>query len=75
MFVTEKARGRGIAKLLMHALFDFARGEGYSQVFLTTTTAQRAALRLYTGGGFRVMREVKKDLMRSLVEVELRINL
>ncbi|HUK19778.1 MAG TPA: GNAT family N-acetyltransferase [Bryobacteraceae bacterium] len=54
VYVTERARGRGIGRMMMQALLDRARGiEGVEQVVLSVTTTMTAAARLYQSLGFR----------------------
>ena len=47
MYVRERFRGRGIAQRLLEAAEEFARGEGYTWVYLDTTNEMVAAGRLY----------------------------
>jgi GNAT superfamily N-acetyltransferase len=73
MFVLPRARGKGISKLLLFALLSFAKEHGYKEVMLTTTTAQRAAIGLYTSHGF-VEGPARRaiDWLRSIVECDFR---
>jgi ribosomal protein S18 acetylase RimI-like enzyme len=57
MAVHPTARGRGIARRLLLAIEEFARGEGYGQLVLTTTPFLAAAIALYEGAGFRLTGE------------------
>ena len=52
MYVVPEARGRRIARAVLDALLDRARGAGYARVRLETGFAQQAAIRLYEQAGF-----------------------
>jgi GNAT superfamily N-acetyltransferase len=52
MYVVPEARGRGLARVLLAALEDAARGLGYTRVRLDTGRHQHAALRLYPSAGY-----------------------
>lgn len=52
MFVTEAARGRGVARALVLALFDEARGMGFEEMRLEALNRHREALPLYRSLGF-----------------------
>ncbi len=51
--VGPQARGAGLGHLLLQALLDHARGEGYTHVKLWTVHVLETAARLYTEAGFR----------------------
>jgi GNAT superfamily N-acetyltransferase len=53
MYVTPGARGRGLARLLLAALEDEARGLGYAFVRLETGDRQPEAIRLYASSGYQ----------------------
>ncbi|MEE6512272.1 hypothetical protein FKM82_019216 [Ascaphus truei] len=53
MSVAKSHRGKGIAKVLVRTVIDFARERGCSAVILDTTLAQIDAQRLYEKMGFR----------------------
>jgi len=53
MFVVPEARGRGVARALLHALEDEARRLGYAIARLDTGPRQPHARRLYEGEGYR----------------------
>jgi GNAT superfamily N-acetyltransferase len=52
MFVVPSARGRGIARALLHALEEAARERGYTSLRLETGTSQPEAIALYTSTGY-----------------------
>ena len=52
MYVRERFRGRGIAQRLLEAAEDYARGAGYSWIYLDTTDGMVAAARLYERNGY-----------------------
>lgn len=51
--VAMEHRGKGIAKALVRTLIQFARIQGYNEVFIETTMMHYSALALYQGMGFR----------------------
>lgn len=53
MYVTPAARGRGVARVLLHALEDRARDLGYTVARLDTGPRQPHAQRLYEVEGYR----------------------
>ncbi len=53
MYVAEEARGRGLARELLVALEDAARGLGYARVRLDTGPRQPHAEALYRSAGYR----------------------
>lgn len=53
--VSAQARGLGIGGRLMQAVFDLARREGFSQVWLDVVDTNPNAQRLYERTGFRAM--------------------
>ncbi len=52
VYVTEPARGRGVAASLCTALVDQARADGFTRIMLDTSKSLKAAQRLYTRLGF-----------------------
>jgi GNAT superfamily N-acetyltransferase len=52
MYVREKSRGRGVAERLLAAAENFAREEGYAQIYLDTANEMAAAARLYQRNGY-----------------------
>lgn len=52
VFVSEAARGRGVARALMRDLEERARAMGYRRLVLETSTRQPAAMRLYESLGY-----------------------
>lgn len=52
MYVVPDARGRGVAKALLHALEDLARERGYAVARLDTGPRQPGAQRLYEREGY-----------------------
>jgi GNAT superfamily N-acetyltransferase len=53
MFVSDAARGKGVARALCAALFDFARAAGYRTMRLDTGPLHHEAQALYRSLGFR----------------------
>ncbi len=52
MYVVPQARGQGVARVLLAALEDAARGLGYRRVRLDTGPGQPHARRLYESAGY-----------------------
>jgi GNAT superfamily N-acetyltransferase len=52
MYVVPQARGQGLARVLLHALEDAARGIGYAVARLDTGPRQPHAQRLYEAEGY-----------------------
>ena len=52
MYVDPSVRGRGLSRVLLRSLLDFARGAGYREVWLETGTKQPEAIALYESEGF-----------------------
>jgi GNAT superfamily N-acetyltransferase len=55
MYVVPSARGRGVARMLLAALEDAARGLGYRVVRLDTGPRQPHAQRMYEAEGYRAI--------------------
>ncbi|MCC6469983.1 MAG: GNAT family N-acetyltransferase [Alphaproteobacteria bacterium] len=53
MFVSEAARGKGVARALLAAIEEAARGAGIEKIRLETGIASHAALALYRRFGYR----------------------
>jgi GNAT superfamily N-acetyltransferase len=53
MYVVPEARGRGVAKVVLAALEDEARGRGWTTLRLETGPRQPEAIALYTRAGYR----------------------
>ena len=53
MSVSGDARGLGLGRKLMEAVFDRAKKDGFSHVYLTTSNGQATAIRLYRKIGFK----------------------
>ena len=58
LLVLPAARGRGVARLLLAAAEDEARGRGLSTVCLSTGYRQLPAMRLYLSSGYRIVAPV-----------------
>ena len=52
MYVEPRARGRGIARMILRELEKIAEGAGYGAVWLETGTLQPEAIRLYETSGY-----------------------
>jgi GNAT superfamily N-acetyltransferase len=55
MWVALDARGRGVARALLRAVEDSARGAGRTRVVLETGTAQPEAIGLYEASGYALI--------------------
>jgi putative acetyltransferase len=53
LYVREEFRGRGLARALVTAVIDAARGEGYTRLRLDTHESMEPARTLYGSFGFR----------------------
>ncbi|WP_171060626.1 GNAT family N-acetyltransferase [Poseidonocella sp. HB161398] len=54
-YVHPGARGHGVGRMLLRALIDHARAQGFVQVILSTHAEQEAACRLYGRTGFTLV--------------------
>ena len=61
-------RGRGLGRRLMGAYLDQIRHLGVPAVFLSTTTANEAAIRLYERQGFRLLEGRRTKVWNYLME-------
>jgi putative acetyltransferase len=74
MWVEEDARGRGLAKDILHALVAKARAAGVNTLRLETGVASHAALGLYERAGFQrrePFADYKPDPLSVFMEKEL----
>lgn len=55
MFVSEKLRGRGIAKVVLHELENYARKSGHQELILETGKGQPEAIGFYQNNGYRLI--------------------
>ena len=55
--VARKARRLGVAKHLMKRLFQHAKGNGYTTVYLNTINSQVPAIKMYQKMGFQMLRK------------------
>ena len=55
--VARKARRLGVAKHLMKRLFQHAKGNGYTTVYLNTINSQVPAIKMYHKMGFQMLRK------------------
>ncbi|MFC6584018.1 GNAT family N-acetyltransferase [Sulfitobacter aestuariivivens] len=73
VFVTETARGRGVARMICYALEDQARRDGFARLVLDTSVALKPAQRLYETLGFQrcgPYQPTPKDMLPKLVFFE-----
>lgn len=54
LYVQPRARGRGIAGLLLDALHEYARGAGYAVLYLDSKDDLAEAIRFYQKRGYRL---------------------
>ncbi|NNE52093.1 MAG: GNAT family N-acetyltransferase [Sulfitobacter sp.] len=76
LFVTEKARGLGLARTLCRRLIDQARSDGYARVVLDTSGNLAAAQALYDSLGFDrrgPYEPIPEDVLPHLVFFEKRL--
>jgi len=68
VFLTTEYRGKGISKLLMSALEDKAKRQGYSSLILETGRALTSAMGLYQKIGYRIVDNYGqyKDMRESI---------
>ena len=52
MSVSGDARGLGLGRKLIEAVFERAKKDGFSRVYLTTSNGQATAIKLYRKMGF-----------------------
>jgi GNAT superfamily N-acetyltransferase len=72
MFVERAARGRGVGAALVEAVAGWARDRRAPRLYLGVTSADGAAFRLYSRGGFRATgRTYPLDHTPSLTVVEM----
>lgn len=62
MAVLPTARGSGAGARLLKQVEDWAKGEGYSRLFLSTTPFLSSAIRLYEKSGYRRIDDSVHDL-------------
>jgi putative acetyltransferase len=62
MAVLPHARGQNVGELLLQHVEDFAHGQGFRRLFLSTTPFLSRAIRLYERMGFRRIDEGPHDL-------------
>jgi putative acetyltransferase len=53
MYLKPDARGKGIAKMLLHHCFEFARNTGFENIYLETMPELATAVKLYEKKGFK----------------------
>ncbi|XP_054845540.1 probable N-acetyltransferase CML1 isoform X2 [Eublepharis macularius] len=68
MSVAKPHRGRGLSKALTRTVIRFAQERGYKEVVLGTSMVQRAAQQVYTGMGFRKVKEEPPSLLAKLLQ-------
>jgi putative acetyltransferase len=57
MFITKKAQGMGIGKLIMSKCFDFAKSKGFKKCYLETLDELIIARKFYAQEGFKPLRK------------------
>ncbi len=57
MYLSPRARGLGLGRMLLDACLDFARSAGYRQCYLDTRSDMAEAIRLYEKAGFKRLEE------------------
>ena len=55
MYLEPQARGKGLGKLLIDKALDFAKGFGYTQVYIETMPELRKAVSIYEKFGFEYL--------------------
>jgi GNAT superfamily N-acetyltransferase len=65
MFVAPEARGRGVARALLAALEETARGLGYERVRLDTGAKQPHAQALYASAGYAAIPDYNRNAYAS----------
>ncbi|XP_054845539.1 putative N-acetyltransferase 8B isoform X1 [Eublepharis macularius] len=68
MTVVKAHRGRGLSKALTRTVIHFAQEHGYKEVVLGTSMVQNAAQQVYTGMGFRKVKEEHPSLLAKLLQ-------
>jgi GNAT superfamily N-acetyltransferase len=63
MYVSEKAKGQGLGRKLLHALIERAKqGEGLRQLYLTVVAGNQRAINLYLSEGFELYSREKGSI-------------
>jgi GNAT superfamily N-acetyltransferase len=60
-------RGKGIGRMLMEEAIGFSKANGYSMIFLWTTSVLVAAAKLYESFGFHITEEVTHEMWGATV--------
>jgi len=61
MGVKPSAQGRGVGQRLLDTLEEYARGQGFSKLYLYTTFVLAAARPMYEKNGFYLVRETPPE--------------
>jgi putative acetyltransferase len=56
MYLLPKARGLGLGRHMIQQCLDWARAEGYQQIYLETMPELRKALKVYEKFGFEYLK-------------------
>lgn len=63
MYVSEKAKGQGLGRMLLMALIERAKqGEGLRQLYLTVVSSNQRAINLYLSAGFELYSREKGSI-------------
>lgn len=69
-------RGMGLGGKLLNEALNYCKDKHYNQIFLETTTDQKAAIKMYTAAGFNKVSENKSEMWgRTLVEQTYELHL
>ena len=67
LYLLKENRGRGFGTHALDLLFDLARGEGLSSVYLTVNKYNDRAIRTYESNGFEKVQSIVTDIGEGFV--------